>query len=154
MTVEQLARAAEVARASFEEAQRKAAAARAAEDQRRGQRLEQHDRNRLAAYDDAALEADVLAARQRLHEAILGDPVYAAMIDLLTAQTRRALRHSEANGDASRLGVEPPLNYTPPGGREPDWQMVMSVVVDEASRRAHAEDAERGAAREAAGQGR
>lgn len=151
-TLEQLEQELTDARKAADEAEKQAQARREAEEAKRQKRLQQHDRQRLAAYDDAAFEAEQRAAEQRLREAILADPVYAAAIDLNTAMLRRVYAHSTASGDASRLGV--PFNATsPPAGDFSLPDHVTRTIEREASRRARDEQDAVDQARITAGEG-
>ncbi len=143
---------AERARRKLEEARRRAAVLRAAEDERRAARLMAFDRARLDAHDDATLEAEVMAARQRLEDAILADPVYAAAIELQVAQLRRYDAFIDAGSDAMRLGEEFNEPYPPVATVALD-EYVPRVVTREASRRADELREARAAEREAAGEG-
>ncbi len=152
-TLEQLQ--AEVAEAQRKagEAQRRAAERQAQEDRQREQRLVAYDRAVLAAYDDAQLEAEVLGAQERLRQAILADPVYAAGIDVHVAMIRRYYAHGTAAGTAARLGV--PFTAPPPPAA---WftfgDVVAQILEREAGNRATAAREAGEQARVDAGEGR
>jgi len=99
------------------------------------------------------LEADVAAARDQFRAAVLADPTWAALGDLHEAEIRRNLRHSEAVGDAARLGVTAALPTASPAGT-PTFAVLVGVLTAEAARRvadeADARDAERTAVGEKA----
>lgn len=145
-----LAAQADRARQEYEAAQAQAEAAAAKAEQRREAAHAEHDRARLDAYDDEALMADVRAAEQRLRAAVLADPVWRALLDLHAAGIRRAYRHTEATGDVARLGLERRIQpvYAPAA---PTIETVLQVVENEAGQLAWDEQAEREAARLAAG---
>lgn len=122
------------ARRTAEEAQAKADERRAVEEAKRQERLRRYDQARLDAYDDEQLAADVAAAEERLRQAIIADPVYAAAIEVRVAGARRYHAFSEAQGNASRLGVEFRAT-TPPQGSFTVETFLQEVVEAEGSRR-------------------
>lgn len=156
VTPEQLEQEAREAQAKADELRARLEKERAAEEQRRQQRLRVYDEHTLREYDDAALEADVLAAEQRLREAIEADPVFAALVDVETARTVRRLRWADARSTAARVHghgadhqyVEPPS----PGGVNLDTA-IGRVISQAASARAQANEAARAEARQRIAQG-
>lgn len=87
---------------------RAAAEARRVEAAEREAELNQQARHLLKTYDSAALDADDKRALDRLRQAILGDAVSAAAIDLLAARISRYVQAVAVNAAASRLGENPP----------------------------------------------
>ncbi len=138
----------------------KAAQARAAAEQVR-QRAEQarahaereHDQQVLQEWrqDRQQLDADVEAARQRLTDAVLADPVWTAYADLALASHRRTTRSLEAGGTAARVSGGAGFQPTP-GVYMPGFEDLATVVQRHAEERGQAEAAEREQRRVDAGQ--
>lgn len=98
----QAAQAAEHARVTQATAQAARQAARREFDERR----REHRRDRLAAFDPAALRAARRQAQDRLRAAVAADPVTSAWIALEVTRRMEAVLIAEANDDAEALGVQ------------------------------------------------
>ncbi len=138
----------------------KAAQARAAAEQVR-QRAEkaraqahvEHDQRVLEQWreDRAQLDADVEAAREKLNDAVLADPVWKAFADLALASHRRTTRSLEAGATAARLSGG--AGFQPiPGVFLPGFEDLVTVVRQHAEERGRAEAADREQRRVDAGQ--
>ncbi len=115
-------------------------------------RIEAHDRAQLTAYDSKAFAADLEAAKGRLSEAILADPVWSAALNVYVTQLRWRHRWTEMQSTAQQLGEQ----FR--GGQRPDEpklyaEAFVEFVMREGLTRVYAENGEREAAREAAGEG-
>lgn len=142
---------AEAARQAFEQAQNAAEQAAHAAEQRRQVALDEYDRARLDRYDDDALGASVQVARERLREAVLNDPVMAAVVDLYVAQLRHYARYNEALGDASRFDPTRALSGTG-AATPPTFAELFGIATGEASRRLADDQDARDAERTAVGE--
>ncbi len=116
----------------------------------RAARIKAYDRAQLAAYDGEAFAADLEAAKGRLSEAILADPVWSAALEVYVTQLRWRHRWTEMQATAQHLGEQ----FR--GGARPDEPNLyadafVQFVMREGLDRVYAENAERAAAREAAG---
>ncbi len=116
----------------------------------RAARIEAHDRKQLEQYDADAFAADLEAAKRRLSEAILADPVWSAALDVYVTQLRWRHGWTEMQSTAQQLGEQ----FR--GGARPDEpklyaEAFVEFVMREGLTRVYAENAEREAAREAAG---
>lgn len=142
---EAISRAAE-ARAAAEQVRRRAEQARSAA-------LAEHDEEVLRAYaeDRAQLDADLDAARRRLDEAVLADPVWCAYADYVLAGHRRTTRSLAAGQTAARLHGNAGFPPTP-GVILPTWADVLQMVTRHAEEQGRAEAAAREQARIDAGQ--
>ncbi len=101
-TVDALEREAQQAQQRADAARVQAQAQRDAQAARQAQRREQVERQALAEFDEAQLEADMKAAREELRQAVLADPVYRAWIRWQVASQRRYRRTAEARALAEK----------------------------------------------------
>jgi len=115
--------------------------ARADEQARRLERIAAWDRAQ-PAYDRNQLREATAEAQHRLTEAIVADPVWAAVIAVGVAQRREIHRWREADGTG-----QSPL---PSGANRLDFEYLATVADREASTLMEVELAEQAAAREAA----
>ncbi len=144
-----------------QEAIRRVAEARTAAEQvriraqhARAQAEHDHDLHVLEQWrqDRAQLDADVDAAWQRFHQAVLEDPVFAALADYLLAAHRRTTRSMEAGQTTARVhGPEAGFGSIP-NIAAPPWTEIAQVVERAATDRGRDEAAAREQARVDAGQ--
>ncbi len=95
------------AQQAFAEAARlsdEAHAARMREAQERQNRLDAFDREQLAQFDPAERQATLDAARARLRDAILADPVWSAALEVYAVQLGWRHRVTELRSVAETLG--------------------------------------------------
>ncbi len=101
--------------------------------------------------DREQLDRDVEAARQRLTDAVLADPVWSAFADLALASHRRTTRSLEAGSTAAR--VSGGAGFQPiPGVSLPGFEDLVTMVRRHAEERGQVEAAEREQRRVDAGQ--
>ena len=136
----------EVERAAMAQVAEARAAARVLHDQREARRTEaevEHDRATLAAWkaDRPELEADVVAARERLRQAVLADPTWQAYAAVIAASHRLVLRSAEASAVSARLGGRDWVPEHPP--LPPDFAGLAAIVEQDATDRGRDEQQER-----------
>ncbi len=142
-----LTRAAE-ARAAADEVRARAEQARAHAER-------QHDERVLAEWreDRPRLEAEVLAARDRLKQALLADPVWSAYADLILAGHRVSTRWLEAASTHARVHGNAGGSWgSAPVTTPPTWAELVGLVEAAATELGRAEAAAREQARVDAGQ--
>ena len=142
-TLEELDQAEQQAMVRVAEARAAARELRDRREERRAQAQKRHDEETLAAWsrDRNALDKAVDEARENLRQAVLANPMFKAYGDLILAAHRRTLRSAEASGvSARRTG----RSWVPePMPMPPDFDMLVTIVEQDATDRGRAEQQER-----------
>ncbi len=153
-TLEQLKAEEEQAMARAAEARAAAREIRLRAQQRRADAQHAYDEQLIADWTEqhAQLEKDIAAARERLREALLADPVWSAYHDLILAGHRLTTRTLEVHGAMGR--VRGPMEGTPqvPHLYPPTFEELARMVEDAATGQGRAEAQAREQAREDVGQ--
>lgn len=112
--------------------------------QERAARLEEHDRQQLAAYSDDALEDEEQQALQVFKAAVAADPVWSAWAQWRALRIKRQSMAGQMSAVAQSLGS--PRRFTAPGPGSDKFETVLAETLSKLMYEAADREAEQRAA--------